>query len=160
MHSSISANLGPICVTLALCHLLWVVFNYFVLWSICQSSSFVNFKRGPEDLTKETCSYINSFDEISSTELDYEKFSCSSEKHFSFIFFHLCSLNDQSVRVPCLSILREVQRIWQRRLYWDLFLSKNFYRVGLREVFLLFSGRQFFYFLSSLLIDIHFNISK
>ena len=55
------------------------VINFFVLWPICPSFSFVRFKNSPEYLTRGNAQV--KFDEISAAEFGFENFSI--EVHFS-----------------------------------------------------------------------------
>ena len=66
--------------------------NFFVLWSICQNSSFIDFKNGSEYFMREAV--YNPFDEISATEFDFKKLSRSSEVTIFYFFLHFLFFDD------------------------------------------------------------------
>ena len=69
------------------CKSLCIVVSFLVLCSICLSSFFVHYKKGPEYFTQGTDVYL--LGEISAVELGFDKFSRSSEIHFYLFFFRL-----------------------------------------------------------------------
>ena len=62
-------------------------------WSISPSSSFVYFKNTSQYITRGDSPGIYSFEEISATELGFEKFSCPCEK-ILYLFFKIISASN------------------------------------------------------------------
>ena len=75
--------------------------TFLVRWSIFLSFSFVHFLKPSRVSYKRDCSDVCSFDEISTAERRFEKFSLSLDFYTIFVFFVWVSL-----KLPSLSLSR------------------------------------------------------
>ena len=64
------------------------VITLIVLWPVCLSSFLVNFKNGPEYITRENSLLFIPLMSFFTTELSFVKFRRSSGVHFKCFFFH------------------------------------------------------------------------